>query len=317
MGSFFGLPYMGSKNGIAEAVVDLFPAADTFVDLFAGGCAVTHAALLSGKFKTVVANDLDGRMVRLFSDALAGRLAGREREWVSREDFFARYEEDAYVSMLWCFGGTGNSYIYGRHKEATMRALHEAVVFGDFDGVRGVFGRVFANALADALNPVGTLRERRLVMRRLSGDVLGKTYDLNHLTRADRVDSLVGRQGNARLVISGEDYRNVTIPSGTTVVYCDPPYANTHKYGVGFDHSEFCRWAASQPYPLFVSEYSLPTDSFVPIWETSKRVTLSWQNRGLHRMERVYTQKRFANVMPTQASLFSDADASGDVLDFV
>lgn len=307
---------MGSKNTIAKAIVDMLPSADTFVDMFAGGCAVTHAALLSGKFKTVVANDLDGRMVRLFSDALAGRLAGREREWVSREDFFSRYENDAYVAVIWCFGGTCDSYIYGRPKEATMRALHEAVVFGEFDGVRGVFGRVFANTLADALNPVGTLRERRLVLRRLSGDMLGKTYDLNHLTRADRVDSIADVRSDTRLVISGEDYRDVTMPSGTMVVYCDPPYENTHKYGAGFDHNEFCRWAASQPYPLFISEYSLPTDSFVPIWETSKRVTISWQNRGLHRTERVYTQKRFANVMPTQASLFSDTDASGSVLFF-
>ena len=46
----YGIPYMGSKNLIAEWVVGNLPAGGTLYDLFAGGCAVTHRALLSGKF---------------------------------------------------------------------------------------------------------------------------------------------------------------------------------------------------------------------------------------------------------------------------
>lgn len=42
MGKNYGLPYMGSKNKIAEWVVAHIPQADTLVDLFAGGCAVTE-----------------------------------------------------------------------------------------------------------------------------------------------------------------------------------------------------------------------------------------------------------------------------------
>lgn len=55
----YGIGYQGSKNGIAEWVVSHLPAADYFVDLFAGGCAVTHCALLSGKYKHVIANDIN------------------------------------------------------------------------------------------------------------------------------------------------------------------------------------------------------------------------------------------------------------------
>ena len=33
----YGLPYMGSKNKIAEDIISLFPAAENFYDLFAGG----------------------------------------------------------------------------------------------------------------------------------------------------------------------------------------------------------------------------------------------------------------------------------------
>ena len=41
----YGVPYLGSKSRIAPWVVERLPSAETFVDLFAGGCAVTHAAL--------------------------------------------------------------------------------------------------------------------------------------------------------------------------------------------------------------------------------------------------------------------------------
>lgn len=45
----FGVPYRGSKNKIVPWVLHHLPAAEAFVDLFAGGCAVTHGAMLSGQ----------------------------------------------------------------------------------------------------------------------------------------------------------------------------------------------------------------------------------------------------------------------------
>ena len=53
----YGLPYMGSKNKIARDIVEQLPSAEYFVDLFCGGCAVTHAAILSGKYKKFIIND--------------------------------------------------------------------------------------------------------------------------------------------------------------------------------------------------------------------------------------------------------------------
>lgn len=38
---------MGSKNKIAEWIVEHLPEGGTLYDLFCGGCAVTHCALLS------------------------------------------------------------------------------------------------------------------------------------------------------------------------------------------------------------------------------------------------------------------------------
>ena len=58
----FGLPYMGSKNQIAKDIINALPSGDRFVDLFAGGCSMTHCAMLSGKYKCFLANDLNGKM---------------------------------------------------------------------------------------------------------------------------------------------------------------------------------------------------------------------------------------------------------------
>ena len=55
----FGIGYQGSKNRLAKEIISFLPSADYFVDLFAGGCAITHAALLSGKYKKVITNDID------------------------------------------------------------------------------------------------------------------------------------------------------------------------------------------------------------------------------------------------------------------
>lgn len=35
----YGLPYIGSKNKLAEKIIKHFPEADTFVDVFFGGGA--------------------------------------------------------------------------------------------------------------------------------------------------------------------------------------------------------------------------------------------------------------------------------------
>lgn len=54
----YGVPYSGSKNKLAEDIIALLPKGKRFVDLFAGGCAMTHCALLSGKWETILSNDL-------------------------------------------------------------------------------------------------------------------------------------------------------------------------------------------------------------------------------------------------------------------
>ena len=57
----YGIPYKGSKNSIAREIVSFLPLADVLIDICAGGCAITHAALelcegLAPKWKRIIEN---------------------------------------------------------------------------------------------------------------------------------------------------------------------------------------------------------------------------------------------------------------------
>ena len=125
----YGVPYQGSKNKIAGWVIDNLPEDEILVDLFAGGCAVTHAALLSGKWDRIVANDI-GDAPELFCDAIDGKYAD-EKRWISREDFQNLKNTDPYVSLCWSFGNNRSNYLYGKEIEPWKKALHYARVLGD------------------------------------------------------------------------------------------------------------------------------------------------------------------------------------------
>lgn len=104
----YGILYSGSKNKICERIIDILPPADNFYDLFAGGCAVTHRALLSGKYNNVIANDIND-MPLLFKDAIQGKYKDEDR-WITREMFFDNLD-NTYISSCWSFGGNMTSYI--------------------------------------------------------------------------------------------------------------------------------------------------------------------------------------------------------------
>ena len=128
--SKYGLPYMGSKDKIADELLEQLPAGKRFVDLFGGGFAMSHAALLSGKYEQVFYNEINPLLPQLIKDTLAGKYAN-ERRWISREDFSRLKDVDGYVKYLWSFGNNGNHYLYGKEIEPWKKALHFARVLKD------------------------------------------------------------------------------------------------------------------------------------------------------------------------------------------
>ena len=68
----YGIGYQGSKNRIAKYIIGVLPSGERLVDLFAGGCSITHCAMVSGKYNRFLANDIDVRIPQTFKDAIEG-----------------------------------------------------------------------------------------------------------------------------------------------------------------------------------------------------------------------------------------------------
>lgn len=132
----YGIPYQGSKNAIAAHIVaEFLPPSACLVDIFAGGCAITYAALEAG-FCKVIANDISDAP-ELFAAAARGEYKN-EKRWISREDFERLKNVDAYVRYCWSFGNNENTYMYSVEIEPWKKALHYARVLGDRSLLRDI-----------------------------------------------------------------------------------------------------------------------------------------------------------------------------------
>lgn len=157
----YGLPYMGSKNMIAKDIIEVLPGGERLVDLFCGGCAITHCGMLSGKWNRFLANDLNEKMPQLFLDAIAGKYADETR-WISREDFFRLKDKEEFIRVCWSFGNNLSNYIYGKSIEPYKKACHYAVVFDDWKLLKELCPET-ADAAEEALKgmPNDTWKERK------------------------------------------------------------------------------------------------------------------------------------------------------------
>lgn len=124
----YGVSYKGSKNKIAAEVVYNLPSAPLLIDVFAGGGAITHAALLSHRFGSILANDYDCGALQLFYRASHGLIDFEEerKRWVSREDFKRLKDTDPIVRYNWSFSNNGRDYLYSKEREPYKRAYHFA-----------------------------------------------------------------------------------------------------------------------------------------------------------------------------------------------
>lgn len=268
----YGVPYQGSKSAIAKWIVDLLPPSHTLVDLFAGGCAVTHCAMLSGKWERFVVNDLTDAPT-MFVDAIRGEYDGY-CTIPDRDQFNQEKATDYALSVLNSFSNNGRSYLWSKELEPVkvhasrmlaMPSMHE----------RRMEYKKFIHALSDYLRGGDAVRK-------LTGSADGK--DKSH-----GLQSLQSLENLERLQM---DYREVPIERGATV-YADPPYRGTIPGAYAeFDYREFDEWLASVDFPVYVSEYTCP-DGCVEIARRDKNQT-SAATCTKKVQERVFVQERFA-----------------------
>lgn len=297
----YGLPYQGSKNRIAKRLVEALPAAPVLYDVFCGGCAVTHAAMLSGKYQHFVINDHRGWLPDAFQKAIHGGCAHEDR-WISREDFERLRSTDAYAAMCFSFGNDCRTYMYARGLEPYKRALHHAVFWKDFAPWRELCPET-ADALAAGLAPIEDRKQRRvqaghfiveslraqIAAGTLTPDILDKPIyramttvetwnslqSLQSLERLQSLQSLERLQSLPdTLTVYSMDYREMRF-NEPGIIYCDPPYAKGKDYGCEFDAEAFYSWCEAQKLPVYISEYQMPEDRFVCVAEWNKVTTMA------------------------------------------
>ena len=327
MAENYGLPYTGSKSRIAHWVIDNLPRGRVLIDAFAGGCSITHRALLSEKWQTVIANDINGKYPQLFLDAVRGKYRD-ERRWISREDFERLKSQDAFVACCWSFGNNLQGYMYSQAIEPYKRALHYASVFNDFEPMQELMPEV-AQAVHEAIHWIRNTHDRRITaqnvivktLKRLTDDnyahpiiqsnplyrsirhsnkdaqSLERLERLQSLERLERLQSLESLESLEHMRVTSLSYDEIDIPEDA-VVYCDPPYheCDNSLYectAKAFDHCAFYDWCVrvSKTNPIFISEYSIEDDRFEIVAEKQKMTSMA-QAKSFNVTERLYTVKK-------------------------
>ncbi len=154
----YGLPYKGSKNKIASEIIAALPPSEYFVDVFAGGCAVTHAALQSGKYSSVVANDINAKFPKLFKSAISGNLPKGYDRYVSREEFKFVNDKDAVAACVWSFGNNCQNYLWNEDTEGA-KSLAFRLVMSDSRDERARLYAEFIKYLRDKREELKRRRE--------------------------------------------------------------------------------------------------------------------------------------------------------------
>lgn len=281
MSTRYGLPYMGSKNKIAEWILSFLPRAENLYDLFCGGCAITHCAMERGRYKNYYINDIKGEMPQGFVDCIQGKYNDDTR-WISRDEFNKlKGKGDLLVDVCFSFGNNWRKgYAYSREIEPLKKAFHHAVVFGDYNLMKDEFGI--------DLSAVGVIKDKHKRAIAAKG-LMGQGFQMQHLESLERLQSL--KLLESSITVSSVSYDKVYIKTNS-VIYCDIPYRSTAKYNdIEFDYESFYEWCLRQKEPVFISEYDMPKDDFICIGAKQKTCQLSATNNSLQSTERLFIPK--------------------------
>ena len=294
------MPYVGSKNKIAEKIIDKLPPAKHFYDLFGGGGAMTHCALMSGKYEFVHYNEFNHLVFKAFKMAINGEFKDENR-WISKEDFEKLKDSDPYVACCFSFGNDFKTYAYSKNCEPLKKAVHYSIFFDDNSLLNKYID------LKDFKYSSNNIKERRLELQRYMKTNLIERLEsierLQSLERLERLENLENINNRGRVLLSNLSYENISIES-ESVIYCDPPYLKVIKKkrynNSDFNHNSFYDWARKQN-NIFISEYTMP-DDFEVVYQKEKTCSLGL-NKNTKTIEKLFVNNghKFAY---TQNNLF-------------
>ncbi len=298
----YGMPYKGSKNRIAENLIAQLPPARHFYDLFGGGGAISHCALLSGKYQYIHYNEPDPLVFKGFQMFVNGEFK-TEKRWISREDFHRLKKTDPYAAICFSFGNNLRTYLYGASdRERFKMAVHYSICFDnnsllaeyvDLSGFKYTLENLKERRLELQRHLTELYKENRLnpnVLKYLMvspGNIRNASQNLLNLERMNEFST-----GN--VIMTNKSYEDVEIESDS-VVYCDPPYAGTEQYRNGFSAGKFCGWLRESKNRVYVSEYQMPPD-FTEVFSVQKQCRLN--DKGPKQtVEKLFTNKPLQNPL--------------------
>ena len=290
----YGIPYKGSKNKIAESILAQLPPAKHFYDLFGGGGAMTHCALLSGKYKYVHYNELNPLVFKTFKMALNGEFKGENR-WISKENFERLKDTDPYVACCFSFGNDFKTYAYGKNCELFKKAVHYSIVFDDNSLLNNYID--LSNFKYNSEN----IKERRSELHSLlKKSKLNIEYGKpnqpvsQHQIWLERLQEL--NIGGGGVLLSNLSYDEVPIENDS-VIYCDPPYKNTNTYIDDFNHEKFYQWlrgCREKNQQVFISEYQMPSE-FFEVYSKEKTCLIN-ANTTTFKLEKLFSTLKYSPI---------------------
>lgn len=286
----YGIPYMGSKTKMARTIHRILPSGERFVDLFGGGFAMSHSALLlPKKYKSVLYNDYNTLLVNLINDALHGKYSYKnfKPEFITRQDFDRLKDSDGYIKYIWSFGNSGKNYLFAEDVEPLKHMAHDLIVFGKKSNE--------LEKICPGINEA--VKSRDIHSRRMDFCAFVRRrknrFDqeqLQQLERLQRLQQLEQLNRLEQLELSNMSYLDYEYREGD-IVYCDPPYEGTADYGSSFDFQEFYNWAISRPYKIWFSSYKISDTRFKLVYAKRIRGTLAGSDGAVYNFERIYTNK--------------------------
>ena len=270
-GNRYGVPYQGNKSRIADILISVLPSGRRLVDLFGGGGAITHCALLSDKWQYFFYNDINPMITGLFMDAIHGKYHD-ERRVITREDFERLKDTDAYVAYIWSFGNSpAKGYLWGKDIEEIKCTACHALLDENLQDRRSAYVK-FIKLLEN-----------------------NKDTTLNRLQSIEHLQGLLQLESLQRLESSNISYTDYEYQEGD-VVYCDIPYEQSGKkkcddYGVAFDSQAFYEWVKAQPYQIFFSSYEISDNNFYKLKIKEVQSLIGASTNGKKVNEYIYSNK--------------------------
>lgn len=287
---YYGLPYIGSKGRTVKEFGNALPDTPVFVDLFAGGCAVSEWMLEHNKCESVMVNDLND-YPQTFKDIATGHLP--EFKWISREAYYDYKNRTELELRMFGFSNRVDSYFCSKLFDEYEEGVYEVIYNND----NSLFEKIGFPITSESQLRKNTedIIEAYLRYKCEKGecaeeDVIKKFRQFTRPITSWRRCEAIGQYDENRIVVSSLDYKMVQSESAL-YYYADPPYVDSINY-YGHNDEWFSQYVEECDKPIIISEYNKRNDEWVEIWasNTNRMFSGSCKER---KFEKLFIHKKW------------------------